>query len=67
MWGQRHCGISDTVRFVFGDLNYHNQISIKDIAEVTPTGVYVCNRGVPRVLVPSRTLLDVLYTDQRGY
>ncbi len=25
-----HCGISDTVRFVFGCLNYHIQISIKD-------------------------------------
>lgn len=24
---------------------------------VTPTGVYVCNRGVQRVFMPSRTLL----------
>ena len=28
--GALHCGISDTVRFVFGDLNYHNQIPSKD-------------------------------------
>ena len=28
--GALHCGISDTVRFVFGSLNYHNQRPIKD-------------------------------------
>ena len=39
---------SDTGRFVFGDLNYHYQISIKGNAEVTPTGVYIRSRSVPR-------------------
>ena len=58
---------SDTVRFVFGDLNYHNQISIKDNGRGDAYGcIYVYSRGVPRVLVPSRTLLGVLYTDLRG-
>ena len=28
--GALHCGKSDTVRFVFGDLNYHHQIPSKD-------------------------------------
>ena len=54
--GQLHYGKSDTVRFVFGDLNYHIKSHSKTIAEVTPTGVYIRNRGVPGVLVPSRTL-----------
>ena len=39
---------SDTGRFVFGHLNYHNQIPFKDNAEVTPTGVYIRSRSVPR-------------------
>ena len=53
MGGGLHCGISDTVRFVFGYLNYHNQISFKDNAEVTPTDVYIIrSRSVPRVSCP---------------
>ena len=49
---------SDTVRFVFDSLNYHNQTLFKDNAEVTPTDVYIMrSRSVPRVIVPSRTLL----------
>ena len=39
---------SDTVRFVFGDLNVGNSISIKSNAEVTPAGVYKYTASVPR-------------------
>ena len=49
-----HCGISDTVRFVFGHLNVGNSNSqSKTNAEVTPTDVYIIrSRSVPRVLCP---------------
>ena len=33
---------------------------------MTPTGVYKCSRGVPRVFVPSRTLLGVCYMASVG-
>ena len=36
------------------------------MAEVTPTGVYMRNRGVPRVLVPSRTLFGCTDTTSVG-
>lgn len=62
MGGALHCGISDTVRFVFGDLNYHNQISIKDNSRGDAYGcIYVCSRGVPRVRVPSVHTFRVYY------
>ncbi len=45
---KRHCTL------VFGDLNYHNQIPSKDNGRGDAYGcIYVCSRGVPRVLVPS--------------
>ena len=54
MGGALHYGISDTVRYVFGSLNYHNKRDrSKTIAEVTPTDVYMIrSRSVPRVLCP---------------
>ena len=63
MGGALHCGISDTVRFVFDYLNYHNQISFKDICRGDAYGcVYhtqpECAEGH---LKPSRTLLGALY------
>ena len=61
---------SDTVRFVFGNLNVGNSGSqSKTIAEVTPTDVYIRSRSVPRAIrMPSHTLLRVhQYILQRGY
>ena len=52
--GEYYMWKSDTVRFVFDHLNYHNQISIKDNGRGDAYGcILVCSRGVPRVLVPS--------------
>ena len=49
--GALHYGISDTVRYVFGSLNYHNKRDrSKTIAEVTPTDVYIRSRSVPRAI-----------------
>ena len=54
---------SDTVRVVFGLFEPRKlKLLIKAIAEVTPTDVYnMRSRSVPRVIVPSRTLLGALY------
>jgi hypothetical protein len=62
-----HCGISDTVRFVFGHLNYHNQIPFEDNGGGDAYGcVYLCAAGVCRGLImPSCTLLVVLYMLRR--
>ena len=61
---------SDTGRFVFGDLNYHNQISIKDNGRGdASTGVYICVAGVCRGLtMPSMAHFWVhsMYTSSVG-
>ncbi len=60
--GAPHCGISDTVRFVFGHLNYHNQIPFRDKCRGDAYGrVFIRNRSVRGLTMPSRTLLDALY------
>ena len=62
MGGALHCGISDTVRFVFGDLNYHNQLPIKDNGRSDAYGcVYHTQPECAEGCVPSRTLLGALY------
>ena len=60
--GALHCGISDTVRFVFGHLNYHNQIPFKDNSRGDAYGcVYYTQPECAEGLVPLRTLLGALY------
>ena len=67
MGGALHCGISDTVRFVFGNLNVGNSGSqSKTNAEVTPTDVYIVrSRSVPRAYyVLTHTFGCIVYTPE---
>ena len=65
--GALHYGISDTVRYVFGSLNYHNKRDrSKTIAEVTPTDVYIRSRSVPRAIhALTHTFGCIVYTPLR--
>ena len=67
MGGALHYGISDTARFVFGHLNYHNQIPFKDNSRGDAYGcVYYTQPECAEGLVPSRTLLGALYIYPEG-
>ena len=61
-----HCGISDTVRFVFDLLNVGNSKTLsKTIAEVTPTDVYIIrSRSVPGACALKHTFGCIVYTPE---
>ena len=57
---------SDTVRFVFGHLNYHTQIPIKDNGRSDAYGcVYMRSRSVPRAYYAlTHTFGCIVYTPE---
>ena len=66
MGGALHCGISDTVRFVFGHLNYHNQTPFKDKCRGDAYGrVFIRSRSVPRAnYALTHTFGCIVYTPE---
>jgi len=68
MAGALHCGISDTVRFVFGDLNCHNQIPSKDNSRGDAYGcVYTQPECAEGYSCPHAHFWVHQYILQRGY